>query len=148
MSKLTLSILFLLFFTNSYCQRQIITVDTLGADSLVQVFYQNGQLFFQITYVDGLQNGWYEQYHKNGMISGKDFRINGKTVDGVYVYLTDKGNIYQKGHFKNGVQVGKWFTYTETGEFFKIYFYNNKGELVKLKVWDDEKCKWKRSNLY
>lgn len=144
-----LSLLTSLFFSfSSYGQSFITTRDTLGLDSLVQVFYQTGTLFYQVSYKNGVQNGWYEQYHRNGAISHKEYRINGKTVDGTYVYLYSDGTIYQIGNFKNGNQVGKWYTYTSSGQIFKIYCYSRKGEFKFLKVLDEKKEQFVRSNLY
>jgi antitoxin component YwqK of YwqJK toxin-antitoxin module len=144
-----LSLLVALFFSfSSYGQSSITTRDTLGLDSLVQVFYQTGKLFYQISYINGVQNGWYEQYHRNGAISHKEYRINGKTVDGTYVYLNSDGTIYQIGNFKNGKQVGKWRTYTSSGQVFKIYCYSRKGEFKFLKVWREKKKRFVRTHLY
>ena len=47
-----------------------------------------------------------------------------------------------------GNQVGKWYTYTNDGEPFKIYIFNRKGEWIRLKVWNWEKGKWEKSLLY
>ena len=132
----------------SYGQDRKVITDTLLADSIVQVFHKNGELFYQVPYKKGKQNGWYEQYHENGAIWTKDFRINGKTVDGYYVALYDNGNVYQEGFYKNGHQVGKWYCFTKDGEPFKIYTYNKNGDWVKLKVWNPEKRKWEKSGLY
>jgi antitoxin component YwqK of YwqJK toxin-antitoxin module len=139
-----------LYFTSHFCYAQNNTVlyDTLGADSIVQVYHNNGQLFFQVPYKAGKQNGWYEQHHDNGAICTKDFRINGKTVDGYHVILNDNGGIYQKGFYKNGHQIGKWYCYTSQGEPFKIYIYDKKGNWVKLKVWNSDNKKWVKSRLY
>lgn len=115
---------------------------------MVQVFYQSGKLFFQISYKNGVQNGWYEQYHPNGSVFFKEFRFNGETVDGHYFHLYDDGKIYQEGKFKNGYQVGKWVTYDSVGKPYKIYFYKRNGVFKKLKVWRNEKQRWVKSNLY
>lgn len=152
----TLIIIALSFIINTACGQKIIithdtiivTKDTLGADSLVQVFHSNGQLFIQVPYVNGEQNGWYEQYHENGTIWTKEFRINGQTVDGFYVELWDNGKISQKGYFKNGHQIGVWLVYDKEGNLFKKYIYNRKGEWIKLKIWNEAKKKWEKSAFY
>jgi hypothetical protein len=145
-----LTLLLSLFIINSFCygQGDQILLDTLGADSIVQVFHNNGQLFFQVPYHNGKQNGWYEQYHENGSVWTKEFRVNGKTVDGHYYILNKNGNIYQKGFYKDGHQIGKWYCFTDKGEPFKIYIYNKKGKWIKQKVWNDENQKWEKSGLY
>ena len=63
--------------------RQPITkviVDTLNADSLMQYYYHNGNLYYQVTYKNGKQNGWEEQYHPNGQFEEKRFFINGYSL--------------------------------------------------------------------
>ncbi len=123
-------------------------MDTLGVDSIRQVFYKNGKLFFKVPYNNGKQNGWYEQYHENGTVWQKELRINGKVVDGFNVALYDNGRTYQKGYFRNGHEVGKWYCYTSDGKPSKIFTYNRKGGWVKLKVWNEERQKWVKSGLY
>jgi antitoxin component YwqK of YwqJK toxin-antitoxin module len=140
--------LFFFILHHTYGQERRVISDTLNADSLIQVFYNNGKLFYQVPYKNGKQDGWYEQYHDNGANWIKYFIIDGKAVDGYYIALHENGAIYQKGFYKNGHQVGKWYCFTENGEPFKIYIYNKKGDWVKLKVWNPDKEKWEMSGLY
>lgn len=146
--KILLKISLILCFTNGYGQNRNVLKNVSGSDSIVQIFYKSGQLFFQVPYKNGKQNGWYEQYHENGSVSSKDYRVDGKTVDGNYVSLFDNGNVYQKGAYKNGYQIGNWYTYTREGQPFKIYIYDQKGNLIKLKVWNVAEKKWEKSQLY
>ncbi len=146
--KVLLTIITTLSLLTCSAQGKRVIIDTLGVDSISQVFYKNGQLFFQVPYKDGKQNGWYEQYHENGKVWEKQLRINGKVVDGYNVAFHDNGRIYQKGYYKNGHEVGKWYSFTSDGKPFKIYFYNRTGKLIKLKVWSEEKQKWTKSGLY
>ena len=132
----------------SFGQGKTILLDTLGADSIIQVFHKNGELFFQVPYINGEQNGWYEQYHENGNVWSKDLRINGKTVDGFHREFNDDGTVYREGYMKNGHQFGKWHAYTNDGEPFKIYIYSKSGVWVRLKVWNDDTKKWEKSGLY
>lgn len=125
----------------------ITLVDTLGCDSIVQVYYRNGQLFYQVPYRNGAQNGWKEQYHMNGAISGKELMVDGKVVDGLNVFYWDNGVISEKGFFKNGFLVGKWYHYSSDGELFKLYYYNKKGVPRKVKDWDPIKKRWVKSGL-
>jgi hypothetical protein len=53
--------------------------DTLGSDYLEQHFYHNGNLYYQITFKEGRENGWMEQYHPNGQFREKRFFLNGRT---------------------------------------------------------------------
>jgi antitoxin component YwqK of YwqJK toxin-antitoxin module len=143
-------ILFLLIYSSGLCQNydKRIIVDTLAVDSIIQVYYNNGRLFFQVPYKNGLQNGWYEQYNENGSIWIKELRINGKTVDGYNIAYYDNGKIYQHGYFKNGHEIGKWYCYDTTGQLNKIHIYNRKGEYKKCKIWEAGKNKWINTPLY
>lgn len=146
--KLFSTIILLISISFSYGQGTKVLLDTLGADSIIQVFHSNGQLFFQVPYKNGKQNGWYEQYHDNGAIWAKDLRVDGQTVDCFQREFNDDGTLYREGYIKNGNQVGKWYAYTHEGGPFKIYIYNKEGDWIKLKVWNEEKNKWEKSGLY
>ncbi len=121
--------------------------DTLNCDSIVQGFYKNGQLFFRIFYRNGLRTGWYEQFHQNGAVWCKFLYCDGKIVDGLNICYSENGQINQKGYFKNGNEIGKWYSYTEDGRLFKVYKYNKRGKLVSVKFWDDEMKKWIREGF-
>ena len=146
--KAVLTLIAIIFFFSGQCQRTIVIIDTLGVDSLKQVYYNNGKLFYQIPYLNGKQNGWKEQYHKNGAIWTKELMINGKTVDGYNIAYLENGKIYQDGYFKNGHEIGKWYEYSSDGKPYKIYIYNRRGQWIKLKVWNEEKQRWEKSGLY
>jgi hypothetical protein len=55
--------------------------DTLGYDYLEQHFYHNGNLYYQVPYVNGKQNGIYEEYYPNGQLNYKN-----KWEDGHLIY--------------------------------------------------------------
>ena len=146
--RILLLIIIIIAFLSGHCQEKKVLVDTLSVDSIVQVFHNNGTLFFQVPYKNGKQNGWYEQFHENGTLCIKELRIENKTVDGFNIAYWDNGEIYQKGYFKNGHEVGKWYCFTQSGEPFKIYFYNRKGRWIKTKLWNEEKGKWENVGFY
>lgn len=54
-----------------------VMVDTLASDSLIQYYYHNGNLYYQVTFKNGKENGWLEQYHPNGQLEERRFYING-----------------------------------------------------------------------
>lgn len=145
--KLFITAILLLSVNLGYSQNRRVLLDTCGADSIIQTFHKNGQLFYQVPYKNGVQNGWYEQYHENGAIWVKYYTKDGKVVDGYSVALHDNGNIYQEGKYKNGRPIGKWYCYSSAGEPFKIYYYNRKGYIKKVKEWDEEKNKWVKTRL-
>lgn len=107
--------------------------DTLGCDSIITVFYGSGAVFFQMHFANGVQNGWYEQFHKNGVIWVKQLYVKGKVTDGLNMYYHDNGIIFSEGYFKNGHKIGKWYGYNDLGEKdgFEIYKRNGKLKIKK-----------------
>lgn len=129
------------------CKTHVTISDTLGCDSIVMIYYPNGQLYFKVPYKNGFQNGWKEDFHQNGSIIGKELMVNGKVVDGLNIFYWDNGIIAQKGFNKNGVQVGKWYHYTKEGDLFKLYYYKRNGQIKRVKEWNPIKKKWIKSGL-
>lgn len=119
-----------------------VVCDTLGYDSLRQILYPSGKLFYQVPYKNGKINGWYEQYHENGAISGKELRVNETIVDGYNIYYWDNGTVSEKGYYKGGHQVGKWYEYYPNGALAYLVIYNKEGILIERKQWINEKKKW------
>ncbi|MFT5823911.1 MAG: antitoxin component YwqK of YwqJK toxin-antitoxin module [Crocinitomix sp.] len=113
------------------------------SDSVFKEYYENGQLFFKVPINNGLQNGWYVQYHKTGQEFFRNYRVNGEIQDGTYYELYSNGNVYRECHYKNGVEHGTWTCYTPDGSQFKQYIFN-KGSWVSEKKWNKEKEKWVR----
>jgi antitoxin component YwqK of YwqJK toxin-antitoxin module len=124
-----------------------VVLDTLGYDSLGQVLYRSGKLYYQVPFKNGKVNGWYEEFYENGTISGKKLRVDGIVVDGENIFYWDNGAIYQKGYYKNGHQVGKWYDFDKDGQPFYLQYYNKKGIPIKAWRWNSEKKKWEKSNL-
>lgn len=73
-----------------------VVIDTLGYDSLRQVLYPNGKLYYQVTYKNGKVNGWYEEFHENGAICSKELRVDGSVVDGQNIFYYDNGAISER----------------------------------------------------
>ncbi|MEI7727584.1 MAG: hypothetical protein WCK09_20925, partial [Bacteroidota bacterium] len=122
--------------------------DTLGADSLVLVYFDEGQLFYQMPYSRGKQNGKSVQYHKNGKLWDTTVWINGKIQDGYHESFNDKGSVYDRGYYKNGKLSGTWEVLKEDGLVWKKRKYNRKGEWVSQEVWSQEKQKFEKTGLY
>ncbi len=69
------------------------TYDTLGYDYLEQHFYHNGNLYYQIPYVNGKKNGIYEEYHPNGQLYNVDEYKDGIRVnDSIGIYFDRFGD--------------------------------------------------------
>lgn len=117
-------------------------------DSIHEIYYSNGKLFFRVPYCDGEMNGWYEQYNLSGNLYFRDFYLHGYRIDGYKVTYDDNGHIFQEGFMKNGHEVGKWYVYFGNGSPFKCYIYNKKGKLIKTKEWNRNTQTWEKVNPY
>lgn len=126
---------------------RVIVKDTLGLDSLLLVYYKNGQLYSREPYKNGKLCGYYEEYYSNGQLRFREYRKIGGIPEDCYFYCYDiDGSILQEGKIKNGVQVGVWIHYTFRAPF-KQYIYSNNGKLKKIKTWDEDLKKWKRTGF-
>jgi len=144
-------ILIILFGINScfaFGQNRMVVLDTLGVDSLVMTYYHNGQLFYQIPYSKGRQNGKSIQFHENGELWGITEYEDGKIVDGYYEFYYDNGKVHERGYYKNGKLSGTWEILNNNGEIWIKRIYNRKGEWVSQKEWSEEKEKFIKTGLY
>ncbi len=121
--------------------------DTLGLDSLVLTYYETKQLHYRRPFKNGRCCGWSEDYYSNGQLCNRVYFIDGLPEDGYcYVYEID-GSIYKVGKYKNGVPNGDWITYVFRKPF-KKYTYSSKGKLKKVKHWDVNKKRWKKTGFH
>lgn len=77
-----------------------VIIDTLDSDSLLQFFYPNGKLYFQVTFKNGMENGWREDYFPNGQLECKHYYMDGKVIFDSCNYISyDRfGNINYTSH--------------------------------------------------
>lgn len=59
------------------------------------------------------------KYHKDGSIWAKGETVNGLT-EGYWEWFRKEGSKMRSGYFRNGQQVGKWITYDKTGKIYKV----------------------------
>ena len=130
-----------------YCAPTELILDTLGLDSLVLSYFQNGNLYERKPYFKGKIHGRYELYYYNGQLRHRQYFINGSQIDGNYYYYDIKGAILEEGQIKNGNVIG-YSKYYVCDNLFWIRKFDKKGNFKQLYVRDDEKLRWKKSNDY
>ncbi|MFN3916217.1 MAG: toxin-antitoxin system YwqK family antitoxin [Flavobacteriales bacterium] len=93
-----------------------------------KIFYGDpDQSLFEInTYKNGLKNGQWKQYYKNGKILAigtyRDDNFEGKVT-----YYYSSGTVDEEGAYKNAVKNGYWKKYDEDGKLLgKVYYLNGK----------------------
>lgn len=71
--------------------------------------YNNGQV------VQSLDGEYLTYYFKTGIIKARGLFIKEK-MEGEWKFYRESGQLWQIGHFKNGVKNGSWLRYDKLGE--------------------------------
>ena len=66
---------------------------------------------------NGIKEGEWVNYHKNGKLRSKGSYKNGKK-EGGWVSYHENGQLWNKGSYKNGKYENDWVWYTEDGEIW------------------------------
>ncbi|MFN5982977.1 MAG: toxin-antitoxin system YwqK family antitoxin [Fluviicola sp.] len=61
---------------------------------------ENGSLEFEIHFINGIKDGAFIHYHKNGNISQKGTLINGKLNGDIYFYK-ENGKLFQVDYYED-----------------------------------------------
>ena len=61
----------------------------------------------------------YLKYHNDGSIWAKGTLEDGM-LEGYYQWFRKDGSKMRSGYFKNGKQTGKWTTYDKKGKVYKV----------------------------
>lgn len=76
--------------------------------------YDSGTIEVTGTIIDGIENGWWVEYHENGnKLSEGNFVLG--IEDGFWSYWWENGNLEMQGIYTDGSSTGKWVTYFEDG---------------------------------
>jgi antitoxin component YwqK of YwqJK toxin-antitoxin module len=59
------------------------------------------------------------EYYKNGNIKGKGLLVDG-IMEGYWEWFRKDGTRMRSGSFKAGDQVGEWITYDQRGQVYKV----------------------------
>lgn len=82
-----------------------------------KVFYKNGKIAEEATYVNGIKNGPYKSYTEKGAVMEESNYKNGK-YNGIAIFRDVNGTIISKGSFVNAEKRGVW-EYYENGKLQK-----------------------------
>lgn len=58
-------------------------------------------------------------YHKDGSLWAKGKSVNG-VAEGYWEWFRKDGTKMRSGYFKKGKQVGEWITYDKSGKVYKV----------------------------
>lgn len=86
----------------------------------------------ETNYVNGLAEGKWARYYKDGKLQTKGKYLNG-LQEGECIWYTTAGNADVVGYFKNGKKHGQWRYYDKEGEYTtKFFLHDNelKGEVL------------------
>ncbi|WP_298778764.1 toxin-antitoxin system YwqK family antitoxin [uncultured Polaribacter sp.] len=100
-------------------------------------YYDSGELNFVENYLNNKPYGEQTKYFKNGNISSRGEKRNGKN-DGIWEYYYDNGNILCEREFKNGVDNGKYVQYFKNGKIHKIGTYKNFKKVGTWKIYNEQ----------
>ncbi len=99
-----------------------------------RVFYPSGELYAEMTYLDGKQEGPSHSWYRNGQPWSEDHWIAGKRT-GPSTALSDTGVLLARGDYKAGYRDGHWEEYFRTGEPREVGNYESSpSEWTQLKV--------------
>lgn len=65
------------------------------------------------------------EYHKDGTIWAQGEMIDG-IPEGYWEWFRKDGTKMRSGYFRNGQQVGEWTTYDRTGKVYKVTTFKEK----------------------
>lgn len=84
-------------------------------------YYDPGELMVRGHFINGLKEGYWEQYTDEGLLMSKGEYKKGKR-DGNWFIVNEYGMSSEEGHYKNGKRDGKWEFYG-AGYADKDYLY-------------------------
>jgi antitoxin component YwqK of YwqJK toxin-antitoxin module len=81
------------------------------------VYFLNGKVAEQITYVNNLKQGAYKKYTENGIVL-EESNFKNNEYDGLAIFRNDSGIVVSKGMFTKGLKTGTWEVF-ENGKLEK-----------------------------
>jgi antitoxin component YwqK of YwqJK toxin-antitoxin module len=76
------------------------------------------------TLLNGLKNGQFHEYYRDGKPHEISFYINGKKHKQINIYYPN-GKFKEIGYYSMGVKTGKWQFYRNNGQLMKSGYYEN-----------------------
>ena len=68
-----------------------------------------------------MEEGKFHQYYINGKLRVKATNKNG-TLDGSYISYNADGSVFFEGFYEEGIRVGEWKYYNESGDLDTIIY--------------------------
>jgi antitoxin component YwqK of YwqJK toxin-antitoxin module len=84
---------------------------------------------YQPVFDHGLHHGLYINYFSNGITRDSGYYKNGLR-DGVWIQRDQPGASFTRGSYNHGTRVKGWRTYDDDGKLVSMHFYNNRGQLI------------------
>lgn len=99
---------------------QLMSVETfkngkLNGKSIV--FYTDGKIASETNYVEGVKEGVFKKYSKEGVVL-EEIPYKNNQFSGLVTYRDIKGNLLAQGHYEKGLKKGIW-KYYENGKLVK-----------------------------
>lgn len=98
---------------------------------VIKWYHENGKVFQNVNYNNGILNGKRQVYFENGNLKSEETYKDGKK-EGKWKSWYEDGNIKETGFFENGQKEGLWKTYYTNGKI------KNEGKYVfdrKVDTW-------------
>ena len=67
----------------------------------------------------------YTKHHTDGSVWARGHLLNGKP-EGYFVWYRKDGTKLRSGNFRRGQQIGKWTTYDQQGNAYKVTLFKTK----------------------
>ncbi len=83
-------------------------------DGVSYIYYENGKISFKQEYSEGKYHGTVEEYYENGTLDTLTTYVNG-IKNGETLGKYENGNDWFIGEYTNGETSGIWYTYEEDG---------------------------------
>ena len=77
-----------------------------------------------------------KEYFDNGQLK-EQIPLKNNTLNGEYEAFYESGQLRAQGIYKNGKMTGSWKYWYLNGQLLSEASYNDEGELIDLKAWDD-----------
>lgn len=100
-------------------------------------FYEDGKIKTEMSYKDGLLNGYYKKYNKKGILTETMLYDNGKIVEenidndpeiNIRKEYDNEGNLVFSGPYRSDVPVGIHRNYDKNGNVISSVIYNDRGQ--------------------
>ena len=88
-------------------------------------YHHTGELYIKGKYVDGLKEGKWISFKKNGDKSSITLYQNGK-ANGVYTEYHKNGILSKSGFYKDGERIGRWIEHYSNGQIKSNHNYKTK----------------------